>query len=46
VTLDALHLATLEWLASVGRRPVVAAYDGRLREAAVAMGYTLHQLAG
>jgi len=45
-TLDALHLATLEWLASAGRRPVVAAYDGRLREAAVAMGYALRQLAG
>ena len=45
-TLDALHLATLEWLASSGRRPVVAAYDVRLREAAVAMGYALHQLAG
>lgn len=45
-TLDALHLATLEWLARAGRRPVVAAYDGRLRDAAVAMDYVLYPLDG
>lgn len=45
-TLDALHLATLEWLARGGRRPSVAAYDGTFRDAATALGYPLDPLAG
>lgn len=45
-TPDALHLATLEWLARGGRRPRVAAYDGRFRDAAAALGYELDPLAG
>lgn len=45
-TLDALHLATIEWLGRGGIRPVVAAYDLRIREAAVKLGYALHPLDG
>ena len=45
-TLDALHLATLDWLARTGRRPRVAVYDGRFRDAALALGYDLDPLAG
>ncbi len=37
-TLDALHLASIDFLASLGQRPVLASYDLRLSEAARAMG--------
>jgi hypothetical protein len=43
-TLDAFHLATVEWLGRGGIRPMVAAYDPRIREAALKMGYGLHRL--
>jgi hypothetical protein len=43
-TLDAFHLATVEWLGRGGIRPLVAAYDQRIRDAAVEMGYSLHRL--
>lgn len=45
-TLDALHLATLDWLTRSGRRPSVAVYDVRLRDVALALGFAPHPLAG
>jgi len=40
-TLDALHLASLAFLRERGREVALAAYDGRLAEAAGAMGIPL-----
>jgi predicted nucleic acid-binding protein len=37
-TLDALHLATIEYLRGIGQRPTLATYDQRLSQAASAMG--------
>ena len=40
-TLDALHLATLDFLRSQGLVPMLATYDVRLAEAAVGEGFAL-----
>lgn len=45
-TLDALHLATLEYLRSRGTRVALATYDERLRTGAVALGIELSEAAG
>jgi len=37
-TLDALHLASVEFLRTLGQRPAFATYDRRLAEAATALG--------
>lgn len=37
-TLDALHLASLDFLRSLGQRPQLATYDERLAAAAAALG--------
>jgi predicted nucleic acid-binding protein len=36
-TLDALHLASIEFLRGLGQRPALATYDHRMAEAATAM---------
>jgi hypothetical protein len=36
-TLDALHLASIDFLQGLGQRPSLATYDGRMAEAATAM---------
>lgn len=41
-TLDALHLATLDYLSSNGRPVPLASYDERLNEAATRMGMKLY----
>ena len=41
-TLDALHLATAEFLARQGQAVRLATYDGRVRAAAAAMGMELY----
>ena len=43
-TLDALHLATADFLRSQGSTPRMATYDERLRGAAKAMGFRLREL--
>jgi predicted nucleic acid-binding protein len=40
-TLDALHLASLEFLRSQGQRPRLASYDKRLLAGATALGFQL-----
>ncbi len=40
-TLDALHLATMDFLRGQGLAPVLATYDERLAAAAVAEGFAL-----
>lgn len=37
-TLDALHLASIEFLRGLGQRPALASYDCRLADAADALG--------
>ena len=44
-TLDALHLASIEFLRGLGQRPQLATYDRRLSEAAVSLGISLVALA-
>lgn len=44
-TLDALHLASIEFLRGLGQRPQLATYDRRLSEAAVALDVSLVVLA-
>jgi hypothetical protein len=44
-TLDALHLATLDYLRSNGRPMLLASYDERLNEAAERMGVKRYALA-
>jgi len=43
-TLDALHLASLEFLRGLGQRPVLATYDLRMAGAASAMRIPLADL--
>ena len=43
-TLDALHLASIEFLRSVGQRVAVATYDRRLGDAAIALEIPLTPL--
>lgn len=43
-TLDALHLASIEFLRSLGQRPTLATYDLRLAEAASALAIPLVDL--
>ncbi len=43
-TLDALHLASLDFLRGLGQRPALATYDGRMAAAATAMGIPLADL--
>jgi hypothetical protein len=43
-TLDALHLASIEFLRKQGQRIAVAVYDGRLLDAARALRIPLYQL--
>jgi hypothetical protein len=45
-TLDALHLATLDYLRTRGTRVALATYDDRLRAGAVALGIDLSAAAG
>ena len=40
-TLDALHLATVHYLVAAGQRVRLATFDGRLQEAAVALGFEI-----
>jgi predicted nucleic acid-binding protein len=40
-TLDALHLASLQFLKDQGQRVTLATYDGRLGAAAEALGFTV-----
>lgn len=40
-TLDALHLASLEFLRGLGQRPALATYDQRLAQAATSLGIPL-----
>jgi len=43
-TLDALHLASIEFLRAMGQRPTLATYDRRLAEAATALELPLAAL--
>jgi hypothetical protein len=43
-TLDALHLASIEWLRRLGQRPKLATYDRRLAEAAISLDVPLVSL--
>ncbi len=43
-TLDALHLASVEFLRGLGQPPVLATYDRRLADVAEAMGIALVDL--
>ena len=43
-TLDALHLASIEFLRKQGQRIVVAVYDGRLLDATRALRFPLYKL--
>jgi predicted nucleic acid-binding protein len=43
-TLDALHLATIEFLRGVGQRPTLASYDRRLADAAAALDIPIASL--
>ena len=40
-TLDALHLASIDFLRGMGQRPTLATYDQRLSEAAIALDIPL-----
>jgi len=40
-TLDALHLASIEWLRGLGQRPKLATYDDRLAAAASSLDVPL-----
>lgn len=40
-TLDALHLASIDFLRGIGQRPTLATYDRRLSEAATALDIPL-----
>ena len=40
-TLDALHLASIDFLRGLGQRPTLATYDHRLSEAATALDVPL-----
>ena len=42
--LDALHLATLSYLAAQRQRPALATYDPRMADAATRLGFPLHPL--
>lgn len=43
-TLDALHLASIEFLRGLGQRPMLATYDHRLADAATLLGISLTTL--
>jgi hypothetical protein len=43
-TLEALHLASIEFLRGLGQRPALATYDRRLAEAAGSLGIELVSL--
>ncbi len=43
-TLDALHLASIDFLRGIGQRPTLATYDRRLSEAATALDIPLAKL--
>ena len=43
-TLDALHLASIEFLRGMGQRPALATFDRRLAEAATAMNIPLAEV--
>lgn len=43
-TLDALHLASIDFLRGMGQRPTLATYDDRLSEAAIALDIPLSQI--
>jgi hypothetical protein len=43
-TLDALHLSSIEFLRSLGQRPILATYDRRLAEAATSLDIPLTAL--
>jgi hypothetical protein len=43
-TLDSLHLASIEFLRSMGQRPTLATYDRRLADAAIALEVPLEPL--
>lgn len=43
-TLDALHLASIDFLRGLGQRPLVATYDRRLAEAATSLDISLATL--
>jgi len=43
-TLDSLHLASIEFLRSIGQRPSLATYDRRLGDAAIALEIPLTPL--
>jgi hypothetical protein len=43
-TLDALHLASIEFLRGLGQRPMLATYDRRLKEAALSLDISLTAL--
>jgi hypothetical protein len=43
-TLEALHLASIDFLRSLGQRPALATYDRRLAEAATALGIPVVEL--
>ena len=43
-TLDALHLATIDWLRAQGQPVALASYDERLLTCARALGFPLHSL--
>lgn len=40
-TLDAIHLASVEFLRGLGQRPTLATYDGRLADAATGLDIAL-----
>jgi hypothetical protein len=40
-TLDALHLASLDFLRTIGQRPVLATYDRRMADAANSIGVSV-----
>jgi predicted nucleic acid-binding protein len=43
-TLDALHLATMEWLRAQGQAVALASYDERLLASARSLGLTVHSI--
>jgi len=45
-TLDALHLASIEFLREQGQAICLASFDARLKRAATAIGVTLYPMAG
>jgi hypothetical protein len=45
-TLDSLHLASIEFLRTIGQRPSLATYDRRLGDAAMALEIPLTPLPG